>query len=156
MPRCSLDKIRFKYYDEINYDDKQARQLEKQFGFWEKYKYWKPFEAHSVVRVLEDHKDHIIDFGAGHSVYEEKALFEKVENALLDEPFVFLLIPSLDREESSHILCQRSGFDYNKHFVMHDSNYKLAKQIIFTMNKTPEETMEDILKYIQKPKGGKI
>lgn len=73
MPRCSLDDIRYKYYEELNYDHNHALQLQEKYGFWEKYKYWKPFEAHLVVRVLEEYKDHIIDFGAGHSVYEEEA-----------------------------------------------------------------------------------
>ena len=147
MPRCSLDDIRYKYYEELNYDHNHALELQEKYGFWEKYKYWKPFEAHLVVRVLEEYTDHIIDFGAGHSVYEEEALFQKVDRALHNEPFVFLLIPSRNREESAQILCERSELDFNRHFVEHYSNEKLAKHIIYTKNHTPEETMREIMSY---------
>ncbi|MFD2701212.1 hypothetical protein ACFSVM_12115 [Paenibacillus shunpengii] len=101
-----------------------------------------------MVRVLEEYRDHIIDFGAGHSVYEDPESFGKVEKAMLSEPFVFLLIPSQNREKSALILCERSGLDFNRHFVDHESNYKLAKQIVYTEDREPEETMKEILSQI--------
>lgn len=69
---------------------------------------------------------------------------------MLKEPYVLLLIPSQDREKSAQILYERSGLDFNRHFVCHESNYKLAKQIVYTENREPEETMREILSQIKK------
>lgn len=44
-------------------------------GFWGVQKYWQPFEAYAVERLLAEHHNCIIDFGAGHSVYEHHVLF---------------------------------------------------------------------------------
>jgi hypothetical protein len=38
--------------------------------------------------------------------------------------------------------------EINEHFVKHSSNYKLAKFIVYTKTKTPEETRNDILKIL--------
>lgn len=54
-------------------------------GFLGIYRYWKPFEAYSVKRALELYPDHIHDFGAGQSVYEDEELFKEVQNVL--EPY---------------------------------------------------------------------
>lgn len=148
MPNCSLDELRYTYYEEIGYDHNYAMQLEAQYGFEAKYNYWKPFEAQLVVKALEEYEDHIIDFGAGHSVYEDEHLFKKVKKSMDNEPYIFLLIPSEDKEESARILCERAEFDFNRHFVYHPSNYELAKHIIYTLHQTPEETMKEIRELI--------
>ena len=71
LPHCSIDDVRFGYYSEIGYDDPLAKRLYESEGFWDLHRYWKPFEAHAVERVLEDHPNSVIDLGAGHSVYLE-------------------------------------------------------------------------------------
>ena len=38
----------------------------------------------------------------------------------------------------------------NEHFLKHHSNYDLAKFIVYTKGKTPEETCEEILRLISK------
>jgi hypothetical protein len=65
-----------------------------------------------------------------------------------------LILPSPDREESIQILNERNGsifsngVDSNEHFVKHHSNYDLAKFIVYTKGKSPEETCDDILKLV--------
>ncbi|MEH2063239.1 MAG: hypothetical protein V7K50_13415 [Nostoc sp.] len=51
----------------------------------------------------------MIDFGAGHSVYEDDALFKRVQKVL--EPYinVVLILPSPNLEESIQILNERNG-----------------------------------------------
>jgi hypothetical protein len=99
-----------------------------------------------------DHHDCVIDFGAGHSVFEDGELFERVRKALAPYPNVVLLLPSPDLEESIRVLRTRNGggsppgeFDLNSHFVRHHSNYDLAKIMVYTEGKTPEETRDSIL-----------
>ena len=112
----------------------------------------KPFEAHAVERLLADHQDCVIDFGAGHTVYEDETLFARVEAALQPYANVVLLLPSPDLEESVRILRTREdwdgmadGFDFQEHYVKHPSNYRLAKHTVYTKGKTPAETCDEII-----------
>jgi len=151
MPQCSVDDVRFNYYKEIGYDEEIAKAKYEAGGFWELYKYWKPFEAHAVERLLSEHKHCVIDFGAGHSVYEDDRLFERVQKILSPYKYVILLMPSPDLDESVNILNEREESlremkpNINEHFVKHHSNYDLAKHTVYTKGKTPEETCAEIL-----------
>ena len=154
LPQVSLDDIRWGYYEEIGYDNEKAGEIHENEGVDGLLRYWKPFEAHSVARLLEDHENCIFDFGAGHSVYEEEDLFARVESALSPYENVILVIPSPDPDESIAILRQRPfegplfALDINEHFVRHPSNERLAKHIVYTKDKTPEESRDEILKLI--------
>lgn len=152
LPQRSMDELRWGYYREIGFDDEKQRQIGEKEGFGRVYRYWKPFEAHAVERLLADHHDCVIDFGAGHSVFEDAELFERVQKALAPYPNVVLLLPSPDLEESIRVLHTRYGggpppgeFDLNSHFIRHRSNYDLAKVVIYTEGRTPEETCDSIL-----------
>src|SRR5690606_32472802 len=118
------------------------------------YPYWKPFEAHAVERILSEHHNCVIDLGAGHSVYEDENLFKRVQTALSTYPNVILLLPSPDLDESVSILNEREEFlremkpNINEHFIKHPSNHKLAKYIVYTKEKTPEETCDEILEFV--------
>lgn len=148
IKRCSLDQIREQYYREIGYDKHQAQRIKNMEGFWGLYRYWKPFEAYAVERILTSHKDCIFDFGGGHSVYEDSQLFNRVNNVL--KPFcnVFLILPSLDKDESTKMLNSRikdpQEKEVNKHFIYDESNYKLAKKIILTNGKTQNQVADEI------------
>ncbi len=107
-----------------------------------------------MERLLSEHESCIIDFGAGHSVYDDAELFERVDKALSPYPNVFLLLPSPDLNESLHILNQRNEYvpdgkpNINEYFLTHPSNYQLAKFTVYTKDKTPAETCSDILSLI--------
>ena len=108
MPHVSLDDERWKYYNEIGYDGAEASRIAKSDdGILALLDYWKPFEAYSVERVLADHPDCVIDFGAGHSVYEDAALFARVQHALAPYSNVVLLLPSPDLDKSASVLNER-------------------------------------------------
>ena len=155
IPQCSMDDIRLDYYKEINYDEQLAKQIREKEGFQGIYRYWKPFEAYAVERVLSEYSSCVIDFGAGHSVYEDDELFKRVQQVL--EPYinVVLILPSPDLEESIQILNERNGgivsngFDLNEYFVKHHSNYDLAKFVVYTKGKLPEEARDEILKIVK-------
>jgi shikimate kinase len=150
LPQCSMDELRYNYYKEIGYDEELVKQKRK-IGIWELQKYWKPFEIHAVERLLSEYSQCVIDFGAGHSVYEDAIHFQRVQKALTPYPNVFLLLPSPNLDESVQILDERNQFEVselrslNEHFVRHASNYKLAKFIVYTKDKTAEETCEEII-----------
>lgn len=165
LPRYEVDENRWEYYNEIGYDKAVASQIAKSDqGMLGLLRYWKPFEAHSVERVLADHPNCVIDFGAGHSVYEDEELFNRVQRVLAPYPNVILLLPSPDLDESVEILNARFGqllmeeigeidqalFGVNEHFVKNPSNHKLATMIIYTNGKTPDETCAEILQKLRK------
>jgi hypothetical protein len=116
------------------------------------------FNLHAVERTLADHQHCVIDLGAGHSVYRDEASLVQLEHALTPYPNVFLLLPSPDLDQSSAILRARNvnndwllgftvehGYDPNEHFLRHASNFRLAKFIVYTEGKSPEETRDEIL-----------
>lgn len=156
LPHVSLDEIRQPYYDEIGYDHDAARQIHAQHGMAGILAYWKPFEAYSVERVLQDYAKCVIDFGAGHSVYDEDALFKRVKKALEPYPNVILLLPAPDPAESISTLNARIPPDapheiipwyreMNAYFVRHQANRDLAQIIIYTNGQTPDQSCDEII-----------
>jgi shikimate kinase len=152
VSRVSLDEVRFKYYRQIGYDEMLAERIGREQGFRALYSYWKPFEAYAVERVLAEFSDCVIDFGAGHSVYEDEALFARVRHALQPYANVVLLLPCANLDESVRILRARHGeytshgMDFHEHFVKHSFNHALAKVVVYTNEKTPAEACDEILK----------
>lgn len=159
LPQVSIDDVRFNYYREIGYDESIAKQRYAGDGFWGLYEYWKPFEAHAVERVLTEYPNCVIDFGAGHSVYEDEALLTRVKRRLAPHPSVILVLPSADLSSSLKVLRNRRPSlvdiepDINKHFITHASNYELAKFIVYTADRTPEDSCAEILHFIAAGRG---
>ncbi|MBD0343384.1 MAG: AAA family ATPase [Coleofasciculus sp. Co-bin14] len=155
LPQCSMDSLRFNYYKEIGYDENLAKQIREEKGLIELYWYWKSFEAYAVERLLSEHSNCVIDFGAGHSVYEDDQMFARIQQVLAPYNNIVLMLPSPDLEDSLQILNERRGtfvnndFDLNKHFLEHYSNFNLAKIVVYTKDKSPEQTCNEILNLLQ-------
>jgi len=160
LPQCSLDDLRWGYFEEIGYDKEAAASIARSAKeIRERWSYSKSFEVHAIERVLADHNHSIIDFGASNSVYEDEAQLVRVETALAPYPNVILLMPSADADESAEILNTRLTLivkakgeelkqellDINDYFIKHPSNQRLAKMIIYTKDKTPAEICDEIL-----------
>lgn len=151
----SMDLLRWKYFEEIGYDREVASAKFHEGGFWGLYYYWKPFEAYAVKRILEDFCECVFDFGGSQTVYENDELFEQVRGLLVPYPHVVLLMPTPDQDESIHILHARNTYAsedqwaVNELFVRHHSNYDLAKHIIYTEGKTPEDTSAEVLQWVR-------
>lgn len=160
LPFCSVDHVRWAYYEEVGYGKSLASKIAaSDQGIRGVLRYSKPFEAQMVEMVLADYHG-IIDFGASNSVYDDKDLLTRVENALAPYPNVILLLPSPDLDESAAILKNRlirmlteAGkaftdelFELNKYFIQHPSNHQLAKQVIYTKDKTPENICDEIMR----------
>jgi len=155
LPHRSMDILRWNYFDEIGYDRFAAREEFIMGGFWGLYHYWKPFEAYAVKRMLEDFRECIFDFGGSQTVYEDDELFERVSRLLEPYPHVVLLLPSPDPDESIRILHDRNHYAseeqwlVNEHFVQHHSNYDLAKNTVYTKDKTPDQTCDEVLHWVR-------
>jgi hypothetical protein len=143
-----LRRVRKALEPEIGWSQEEQQRIRDAEGFTGVYRYWKPFEAHAVGRLLAEHGDCVIDFGAGHSVYEDDAQFARVQELLAPYPNVVLLLPSPDLDESVAILRERTqvrigGLELNRFFCTH--MLKLAKQVVTTEGKTPKETAQQII-----------
>jgi len=164
MERFGVDEHRWDYYKAQGYDFDEGKAIYEAGGSKALLQYWKPYEAGTVVKMLKDHPNTVMDFGAGHSVYEDEALFAKVESALRDLPNVVLLLPSPDLDKSVEICNQRfiamqppdgdpvdpEILELNGHFVKHPSNHKLAKITVYTEGKTPQQTCAEVIKKLVK------
>lgn len=114
---------------------------------------FKDFEFYLTSSVLTNLQEPtIIDFGAGHSIYENKAMFLEIKNLISRFENVILLMPSKDKEESLVILNKRKGIEEdshkyrdNKHFVNMPCNYELATLTIYTKDKTPNQIVDEII-----------
>ena len=63
-------------------------------------------------------------------------------------------MPSPDPDESVTILNQRltltiNGMEENRFFLTHQSNHQLATLVIYTHLKTPSQTKDEILQYLE-------
>ena len=157
-----LDEYRWTYYNEIGYDQEAVDKIQAEKDFLALYRYWKPFEIHAVERVLADCPDGVISFGAGHSVYEDEALLERARHALAPYDNVILILPCEDLDEAATFFkarhleeARQEGFEVwpdvlelMEHFVRHPSNRSLAKHVIYTQGKTPEQSCAEIIQLI--------
>lgn len=164
IPRYELDELRWDYYREHGYDVEKAAQIAEEEGMAGLLAYWKPFEVYAVERVVEEYTDGVIDFGAGHSVFENEEQFKRVQAALSPISHVILLLPCPVLERSTEILNARVAkllerevgvvdpnvLRANERFVKHPSNRRLANLTIYTEGKSPVETCEEIYSRISK------
>lgn len=165
VPQEPMDKRRWELYREIGWSEEEQKRIGDAEGFPGIYRYWKPFECHAVERLLAERPAdaapdtiaRVIDFGAGHSVFEDEAHFARVQRALEPYANVVLLLPSPDWDESVRLLKARGwdgiegGFDFHEHFVRHPSNHALATFTVYTKDRTPEQTRDEILTLIGAP-----
>jgi shikimate kinase len=159
LPRIEVDEVRWQYFEQTGYSKEEARRIHAAEGNLGVLRYSKPLEAQMVAAILRDHPDAVIDFGAGHSVYENPADFARVQAALAPFERVVLVLPCADPDEAIAILnarfralLEREGVEpsdeymqMNADFVRSPCNAKLAKLIVYTEGKTPGQTCDEII-----------
>ena len=155
LPQRSMDVMRRGYYAEVGYERAEEERILEADGWPGVLAYWKQFDAHAVERFLADHpRDAVLDFGAGHTVSTDPAQFARVQTAFAPHPNVVLLLPSPDLGESVRVSKERQGHqtwyenDFDELFVRHPSNHVLARHVVYTQGRTPEQTRDDILQQL--------
>lgn len=109
-------------------------------------------EAQSVQQCVRATDRTVIDFGAGHSVYEDAGHLEMVQSAL-EGHHVVLLLPSIDVEISRLYLHERCNYDIGKchltdHCLDNPSNRRLAHTVVYTKGKNPIEVAREVLERV--------
>ena len=144
MPRISLDnREQLKsFYDKRNY-----------------FNDFKDFEFYLTCSILTNLTEpSVIDFGAGHSVYENPIMFFEFQKLISKFSNVVYIIPSENKEESIQILNDRltsrnvslKELNDNKHFISMPCNEQLATITLYTKNKNPEQTCEELMRKIER------
>ncbi|KAG4258923.1 hypothetical protein FPRO04_11012 [Fusarium proliferatum] len=147
----SLDRHRKELYAPFDYDDAHADKIYEQDGVEALLKYWKYFEYRAVVDILQNalkpgdrFYGKILDFGAGHSIFENKEELDRVAELISPYKGVFLVVPCENVDEALRIMEERRGHElsYNRHFMNHPSNKTLAKHIIYTKDFVTPNTLD--------------
>lgn len=155
-----FDCIADDYYRANGFSSEKFQKAKKEKGFLNAYRLWSPSLAYAVQQVVKDYTDCVLDFGAGHSHFEDELLFNDVKEALTDYKNIILLLPSADLDLSVSLLRQQcienrnrdwihNGYDFIEHWVKDHCNHDLATVTIYTDGQTPEQTCDEILKVIK-------
>ena len=141
LPRVSLDN---------------KEQLARYYSQRDKFSRSKEFEFYLTASVLTDlKKPAVIDFGAGHSIYENPIMFFEMKKLIRKFLNVVFLIPSEDKEKTMELLNKRINkrdgtttevTADNKRFIERSNlNSQLASIIMYTQGKTPSEIAEELI-----------
>ena len=143
MPRVSLDTIMNKL---------------KQSGFSTLYDNVEEFNYYIISQILKKAKSNnlygVIDFGAGHSVYDDKEIFEKIKTMLKPFKNIVLLLPNKDEEVSLEIINGRATGDIseNRKFYESPCNKELATMTIYENGRQPSQVAEEIISRVNERK----
>lgn len=152
---AELLKSRIEGMNRISLDDRER--LKVLYEKERKFKNFKNFEFMLTGTVLSSlKKPYIIDFGAGHSIYEDETLRKQMKKMCSQFKNIILLLPSKDKEKSREILAQRRKIKLgshkdqdNWHFITAVNNYELATTILYEENKKPEDISMEIMKLVK-------
>ena len=154
-PSLSLDSVANKYYEANGFVSSHFHEMKSELGYLAAYRYWWPSLAYAAQQVVREYPDCVIDFGGGHSHYEDESLFMNVSAALSCYSNIILLLPSPNLDKSVLLLRERNsrnwvhnGYDFIEHWVKDDCNHRLSTMTIYTDGKKPEETRDEILNTI--------
>ncbi len=153
IPQVSMDNLRWKYYEEAGWSREQDQEIGAKEGFVGVFRHWKQFDVHAVERMLQEHEHCVIDFGAGHSVFENAEDLKRVREMLAPYANVFLIMPSPDMQESIAILRKRrmqsiKGIELIEFLISHASYDQLADYVVYTESKTPDECKDAVLEQL--------
>lgn len=166
LPQTSLDSLPLEFFLELGFDARQVEALRETEGWLAVYRYLQQFGVRAVERLLgQAERTQVIDFGAPYTTWEDDALLERVKAAFKPFRHVVLLLPSPDLDESARVLKERmgrreghaelrgllrgvraeTGVDYEELYVRHRSNFELARAVVYTEGRTPEQTRDEII-----------
>ena len=140
MPRLCLDYV-------ANNDRKLG--VAKNFNSSEEYNLYMLKKVLSIAK--KEGKPGIVDFGAGHSIYDNTIIFNDVKKILKKFKNIVLLLPSVDVNKSLEIMSQRSTGDIssNKKFLISHCNRELATLVEYENGRKPREIAESIINRIK-------
>ena len=138
------------YLKQTDYQPGKWTEIYRTAGFGAAVRYMMPIRAKILTQALADFGPAVVRLGGFDSIYEDPDHFTIIKQAFANYAHVCHLMPASDIEASMQFIEARSGvtidgLDWNRHFVRHPANRRLAKKIIYTKNQTADETAAAIL-----------
>ena len=148
-PRCSLDEIQWSYLAETDFDHKKVKALLR--TDLEMFRlYADPYMVDVVERAILEHPGHIIDFGGGHTAFDDPNHANRIKTILAPIPLVLLLMPSAVTDVSQQMLPgPAEGKKMNPTFIEHPLQYELSKHVIYTHGKNADAVSREARIWIQ-------
>lgn len=149
QPVCVYDEVKDNYRYKMGLDREKAHTINKEQGVYAMLCYMNEFKAKILAPIIDDHPGHIIDLGAGAHSFDEPEQVLLAQQAFKNIKNIILLLPSSDLATNINTLPGiKEGWLVNTFLIMHPTNELLSNKTIYTKNKTPNETMKEIIDYI--------
>jgi hypothetical protein len=149
-PFVSLDRLEQQYTQIAGFDANQASHLQTTQGDWAWYSYRRGFFDEAVAQFLRNHTSGVLELGGGHPIAPDDQKQARINEALAPFRNVVLLMPVPDLEASLAILKRRQkperlNPDLNELLLKDGRFFEMAKWIIYTHRKLPDEVCQDII-----------
>jgi shikimate kinase len=139
----------------VGFDVWLYKQIHDQKGLLAAYEYRRSFYDRLVPLFLASHDHGVLDFGGGHPIAPDPKKQETIKKALAPYEHIFLLMPTPNPEESIQILRRRNQIpddvpDFNALYFQGGNRtfWEIAKHVLYTNGKTPEETRDEVLRLL--------
>ncbi|NOZ84147.1 MAG: hypothetical protein GXP60_04980 [Epsilonproteobacteria bacterium] len=151
MPLCAYDEIKDKYRYKIGLNREKALAINDKDGVYAMLCYMDEFKSKILKPIVDDHRGHIIDLGAGAHSFDEPHQVERAQIAFEGIEDIFLFLPSNDLETNIKALPGlKENYEVNTFLIMHYTNELLTKKTIYTLDKAPNEIMIEVIKSLNR------
>ena len=152
QPRCSYDEVKAEYRKRVGFSNKTAQSIHDEHGLYAMISYMNEFKSQILEPIINDHPGHVIDLGGGAQCFDQPHQVARAQKAFESVSDIFLLLPSQDLATNITTLPGiKENYPINAYLIMHPTNELFAKQTVFTLGKTPEKIMHEIVNLLSKP-----
>jgi len=129
-PRLSLDELQKKYLEELEESTNVIQFVADEPFTSPRLQIYHYYVLERVFQDLQkDSEPHIVEFGYGHSLYEDEHYIHRLAETLSPYPNSFLLIPSADAQESVEHLSENIRKDPLKNHIHINKNVSSPKPL---------------------------
>lgn len=157
LPFVDIDDIAWTYCAEVGWDLDRLLERDDAVGWAAAEREWEPARAHAVHRVVEDHPEAVIAFGAGYTSFTGPEHADRVRRALAPVPDVVHLLPSRDPERSVTVLRERAIASRGKDWIIEGRDWiaawvadplagEVAAATVFTDGVGPAESADQLVR----------
>lgn len=151
QPVCVYDEVKDNYRYKIGLSKEKALAINAEHGVYAMLEYMNEFKSKILEPIINDHPGHIIDLGAGAHSFDEPHQVERARCAFASAKDILLLLPSNDLETNIKSLPGlKENYEVNTFLMMHPTNELFATKTIYTLNKSPEEVLQDMMEQLEK------
>lgn len=150
QPVCVYDEVKDNYRYKIGLSKEKALAINAEQGVYAMLEYMNEYKSKILEPIINDHPGHIIDLGAGAHSFDEPHQVERARHAFETAKDILLLLPSNDLETNIKALPGiKENYVVNTFLMMHPTNELFSTKTIYTLNKTPDEVLQDIMEKLE-------